>query len=529
MKIDKIRFASICMAAGLIGWAGTGWAQKSGGTLRIQHMDTPPSASIHEESTVSVAVPFMSIYNNLVVFDQNAPKNSLDTIVPDLATSWETKDGGRKLVFKTRDGVTWHDGKPFSAADVACTFDLILTPEKLRRNPRSAWYGNLEKVTADSPSEVTFHLKQPQPSLLALLASGYTPIYPCHIPAADMRRKPVGTGPFKLADFKMNEGIKLVKNQDYWKPGRPYLDAIEFSIIADRSTRMLSFVAGKFDMTFPADVTVPLLKNIKRDAPQAQCTMRESGVSTNLIVNREVAPFDNPKVRRAMALTLDRDAFIRILSEGEGQMGGAMLPPPDGVWGLPKEKLQGLIGYGDVEKAREEARALMKEAGYGPDKRLKLKVSTRNIATFKDPAVILIDQLKQIWIDGELEIIDTSVYYNRVFKKDYVVALNLTGSAVDDPDVTLFEGYACGSLRNYNNYCNPEMTKLFEEQSRETDRKKRQELVWEIDRKLQEDVARPIISHGRIAGCWHPQVKNVTLHINSIYNNWRFEDVWLDR
>jgi peptide/nickel transport system substrate-binding protein len=209
----------------------------------------------------------MAIYNNLVIFDQNVPKNSLESIVPDLATSWETKDGGRKLVFRTRDGVKWHDGKPFSAADVACTFDLILTPDRLRRNPRSAWYTNLEKVTADGPSEVTFHLKQPQPSLLALLASGYTPIYPCHVPAADMRRKPVGTGPFKLADFRMNEGIKLVKNPDYWKPGRPYLDAIEFSIIPDRSTRMLSFVAGKFDMTFPADVTVPLLKNVKRDAP----------------------------------------------------------------------------------------------------------------------------------------------------------------------------------------------------------------------------------------------------------------------
>ena len=529
MKVDKTRFISICIAAGFIGWAGTGWAQKSGGTLRIQHMDTPPSASIHEESTVSVAVPFMSIYNNLVIFDQNVPKNSLASIVPDLATGWETKDGGRKLVFKTRDGVKWHDGKPFSAADVACTFDLILTPDRLRRNPRSAWYTNLEKVTADGPSEVTFHLKQPQPSLLALLASGYTPIYPCHVPAADMRRKPVGTGPFKLADFRMNEGIKLVKNPDYWKPGRPYLDAIEFSIIADRSTRMLSFVAGRFDMTFPADVTVPLLKNIKRDAPQAQCTMRESGVSTNLIVNREVAPFDDPRIRRAMALTLDREAFIRILSEGEGRMGGAMLPPPDGVWGLPAEKLEGLIGYGDVDKAREEARALMKQAGYGPDKRLKLKVSTRNIATYKDPAVILIDQLKQIWIDGELEIIDTTIYYNRVFKKDYVVALNLTVSAVDDPDVTLFEGYACGSLRNYNNYCDPEMTRLFEEQSPETDRRKRQEMVWAIDRKLQEDVARPIISHGRIAGCWQPHVKNVTLHSNSIYNNWRFEDVWLDR
>lgn len=529
MKIPNGCFALICVVAAVVAPAGAGWAQKYGGVLKIQHMDTPPSASIHEEATVSVAVPFMAIYNNLVVFDQNVPRNSLESIVPDLATSWEAKDGGRKLVFKTRDGVKWHDGKPFSAADVACTFDLILTPDRLRRNPRRAWYGNVEKVTADGRSEATFHLKQPQPALLALLASGYTPIYPCHVPAADMRRKPVGTGPFKLADFRMNEGIKLVKNPDYWKPGRPYLDAIEFSIIADRSTRMLSFVAGRFDMTFPADVTVPLLKNIKRDAPHAQCTMRESGVSTNLIINREVAPFDDPKIRRAMALTLDREAFITILSEGEGRMGGALLPPPDGVWGLPAEKLEGLIGYGDVAKSREEARALMKEAGYGPDKRLKLKVSTRNIATFKDPAVILIDQLKQIWIDGELEVIDTSVYYNRVFKKDYVVALNLTGSAVDDPDVTLFEGYACGSLRNYNNYCNPEMTRLFEEQSREIDRSKRQEMVWEIDRKLQEDVARPIISHGRIAGCWQPHVKDVTLHINSIYNNWRFEDVWLDR
>ena len=125
--------------------------------------------------------------------------------------------------------------------------------------------------------------------------------------------------------------------------------------------------------------------------------------------------------------------------------------------------------------------------------------------------------------------IDTSVYYNRVFKKDYVVALNLSGTAVDDPDVGFFEGYACGSLRNYNGYCNPEMTKLFEAQSRETDQKKRLKMVWEIDRKLQEDIARPIIVHGMAAGCWQPYVKGVTIHVNSIYNGWRFEDIWLDR
>jgi len=451
MRTKGGRFAVI-VALG-IAVASPAAAQKSGGVLKIQHMDSPPSASIHEESTVSVAVPFMSVYNNLVMFDQHVPKNSLSSIVPDLATSWAWEGDGRRLVFKLREGVRWHDGKPFTAKDVACTFDLLLGGEsKLRRNPRSSWWTNVEKVTADSDFQATFHLKAPQPSILALLAAGYTPIYSCHVPPDQMRRRPIGTGPFKLAEFKMNEGIKLVRNPDYWKNGLPYLDGIEFTIIPDRSTRMLSFIAGKFDMTFPSDVTVPLLKNIRAEAPKAQCTMRESGVSVNLIINQDAAPFDNPKLRRALALTLDRKAFIDILSEGEDKMAGVMLPPPDGTWGMTPEMLKDLPGYGDVAKAREEARALMKEAGYGPDKRLKVKVSTRNIATFKDPAVILIDQLKQVYVDGELEIIDTAVYYNRVFKKDYVVALNLSGLAVDDPDVAFFESYGCGSLRNYNGY-----------------------------------------------------------------------------
>jgi peptide/nickel transport system substrate-binding protein len=252
-------------------------------------------------------------------------------------------------------------------------------------------------------------------------------------------------------------------------------------------------------------------------------------VNTNLIVNRDMPPFDDARIRRAMALTLDRKAFIDILSEGQHVIGGALLPPPDGVWGLKPEMLNDLPGYGDVAKNREEARDLMKQAGYGPDKRLRIKVSTRNIPTFRDPAVILIDQLKHIWIDGELEIIDTAVYYSRVFKKDYTVALNLSGSAVDDPDQNFFENYACGSLRNYNNYCDAEMTKRFEEQSRETDPVKRQRMVWDIDRKLQQEIARPIIYHGVIAGCWQPHVKGVIMMANSIYNGWRFEDVWLDK
>jgi len=507
------------------------WAQKQGGILRITHRDSPLSMSIHEEGTISVVLPMMGVFNNLVMFDPKKKQNSLDDIVPELAEKWTWSEDGKTLTFTLRKGVTWHDGKPFGAADVKCTMDLLQgnAPENFKVNFRKGWYANVESVTVNGEHEAVFNLKTPQPALLALLASGFTPVYPCHVPPAEMRRAPIGTGPFKFVEYKPNQSIKVTRNPTYWKPGRPYLDGIEYTIIADRSTRMLAFASGKFDMTFPTDVTVPLLKNLRKDAPQAQCTMRDTGVSTNLIVNREVPPFDDPRIRRALALTLDRQAYIDILSEGEGKTSGAMLPPPDGVWGMPPEMLKTIAGYGDVAQSREQARELMKQAGYGPDKRLKVKVSTRNIATFRDPATILLDHLKHIWVDGELEVIDTSVYYNRVFKKDYTVALNLSGSAVDDPDVTFFEGYACGSLRNYNNYCNPEMTKLFEAQSQELDQEKRLKMVWDIDRKLQEDIARPIIAQGRAAGCWQPHVKGVTIHVNSIYNGWRFEDVWLDR
>ena len=506
-------------------------AQKAGGVLKVHFFDSPPSMSIHEESTIAGQGPMMGVFNNLVMYDQSVPQSGLKSIVPDLASEWAWDEAGTSLSFKLRPGVKWHDGKPFTARDVKCTWDLLQgkASETLRVNPRKAWYTNLDEVVVKGDHDVTFRLKRKQPAFIALLASGFSPVYPCHVAPVEMRRRPIGTGPFKFVEFKMKESIKLEKNPDYWKKGRPYLDGIEFTIIPDRSTRMLAFTAGKFDMTFPTDVTVPLLKNIRKDAPQAQCSMRDTGVSTNLIVNRDMPPFDNPKIRRALALTLDRQAYIDILSEGEGKMSGAMLPGPDGVWGMPAEMLKTIAGYGDVAKSREQARELMKQAGYGPDKRLKLKVSTRNIATFRDPATILLDHLKQIYIDAELEIIDTAIYYNRVFKKDYVVALNLTGSAVDDPDVTFFEGYACGSLRNLNNYCDPEMTKLFEAQSRELDQKKRLKMVWEIDRKLQEDIARPIIAQGRAAGCWQPHVKGVVLHVNSIYNGTRFEDVWLDR
>ena len=507
-------------------------AQKSGGVLRVYHRDSPASMSILEEATISTVMPAMGVFNNLVVFDQHVAQNSLKSIVPDLAESWSWNTDGTELTFKLRHGVKWHDGKPFTAADVKCTFDLLQGKgeAKLRVNPRKSWYGNLVEVTATGDDVAVLHLKRPQPALLTLLASGYSPVYPCHVPPAQMRQHPIGTGPFKFVEFKPNESIKLVKNPDYWKPGLPYLDGIDFTIVTNRSTAILGFIAGKFDMTFTTEVTVPLIKDIAAQDPSAICQIVPNNNSTNLLLNRTKPPFDNADIRRAVMLALDRKAFIDILGEGQGDAGGALLPPPEGLWGLPPDQLATLPGYGpDIEKNRAEGRALMEKAGYGPDKRLPLKVSTRNIAAYRDPAVILIDQLKTIYIDGELEPIETANWFPKIARKDYELGLNITGSAVDDPDQQFFENYSCGSERNYGDYCNKDLDQKFDEQSATADPDKRRQLVWDIDKQLQLDAARPIIMHNRTATCWQKQVNNETLMINSIFNGWRFEDIWLDR
>ncbi len=507
-------------------------AQKQGGILREYLIDSPASMSIHEEATVVAERPVMGVFNNLVLFDPHVAQNSLSAVKPELATGWSWNEDRTELTFPLNKGVRWHDGEPFTAKDVKCTWDMLAgrSVEKFRINPRKAWYRNLAEVTTNGDYEVTFHLKRPQPGLLALLASGWSPVYPCHVSPRDMRSHPIGTGPFKFVEFKPDQSIKVARNPDYWKPGRPYLDGVEYTVVRDRSTVVLAFIAGKYDLTFAGSLTIPLMHDVESRLPTAICESPPGSVNTNLIVNRDVPPFNNPELRRAMALDLDRKAFVDILTQGQGHLGGALQPPPGGLWGLPPDVLQTLPGYGmDVAKNRFEARRIMQKLGYGPDNRLKIQIATRNIPPYRDPAVILIDQLKQVYIDGELETVDTTQWYPKRMRKDYTVALNLTGSTVDDPDQMLYENYACGAEGNYNGYCNPAIDKLINEQSREEDQAKRKQLVWAIERKLAEDDARPIIQYNRGAVCWQPYVKGLTVMVDSIYNGWRMEDIWLDK
>ena len=526
--------ASTVLLAAILSAATPALAQKRGGTLRLYHNDTPPSTSLLEESTIASVTPFAAIYNNLVVFDPAKPHESLDTVIGDLAESWSWDATNTKLTFKLHQGVKWHDGQPFTAKDVQCTWRMLIgkgeAAADFHRNPRKVWYSKLQDVSINGDYEATFELSEPQPSLPVLLASAFSAVYPCHVPQQVMRTKPVGTGPFKLAEFKRGDTIRLVRNPDYFKKDRPYLDEINFRVVDNRATRLLAFSTGEFDITFPSDVTVALMKDIKARAPNAICEIDAPNTQVNLMVNRVNPPFDNPDIRRAMSLVLDRKPFNAILMEGQGLIGGAMLPQPVGEWGMPPDMVSKLPGYNpESDKNIAEAQGIMQKLGYSESKPLPIKIQTRNLPTYRDPAVIVTDQLKKIHINAELDILDTPRWYTRLAKKDYTIGLNVTGISVDDPDGNIVENYSCNSERNYTQYCNAEVDKLLAAQSRELDKEKRKELVWQIERLLADDAARPSIVWSTAANCWQPYVRGFRPHDNSQYNNTRWEDVWLDK
>jgi peptide/nickel transport system substrate-binding protein len=507
-------------------------AQKSGGTLRVPLRENPSSASLHEESSITAMQPFMAVYNNLVVYDQQQEMARPESIKPDLATEWSWSADNKVLTMKLRQGVKWHDGKPFTSADVQCTWDMITEKRtsNWRKNSHKEWYGNLKEVVVTGPYEVRFVLGRPQPSFLSFLANGWSPVYPCHVDGRVMRQKPIGTGPFKVEEFKPNDVIRLVKNTEYWKPGRPYLDGIVYRIMPSTATRVLSFVAGDFDLTGSSTVLPHTIKDVHAKVPQAVCVTTGTMVTGVVLINHKAPPFDNPKLRRAVNLALDRSAFVAA-QHGGGRHGGIMMSPPYGTWGLTPAQLEAIPGYGkDVEKNRAEARKLMEEAGYGPNNKLKLTFIVRNSApNFAAGATLAADQLRTIYVEGNIEPKDYSVYTGAVIKGAYTISFETSGAAIDDPDVVLYEGFKCESIRNYNKYCNREIEAKIDEQSATVDPVKRKQLVQAIDRQLLLEHARLAVYHSTSSTCWHPHVKGYLRSKNGIYTHHRMEDVWLDK
>ena len=507
-------------------------APKSGGILNATLIESPPSFSIHDEATIGAVWPVMPCYNNLILFDPLKKQEGPATIIGELAEKWSWQDGGKTLIFSLRKDVKWHDGQPFTSKDVKYTFDSIReTPEmtaKLRVNPRKSWYEGVVSIETTDPYQVAFRFKRAQPSILLMLASGYSPVYPSHVPLAELRTKCVGTGPFKLKEVRPGELIEYTKNPDYFVKNRPYLDGIRYTIIKDRATRFAAIQAGRQDVPYPLEIAKTLAESVKKAAPYLVLVDSTTNVYDSVFVNLSRPLFKDSKIRAAINLAIDRKGYIQAGRQGAAIVGGVMLPKPYGFWGLSEAEQAKIPGFGDAAKQKTEAKKLLADAGYGPSKPLKITISTRAVPSYVDLASYVIDQLKQVGIEATLEQIETGVWHAKMTRHEFEVAVDQTGTGPDDPDARLYENFKCGSPRNYSAYCSEEVDALIDKQSETTDQKKRIQLVQELDKRLQLEGARFILGHNKEYYIMQPYVKNVIPH-QSIYNFGRMQEVWLDK
>jgi peptide/nickel transport system substrate-binding protein len=507
-------------------------APKRGGILNTLVIEEPPGLLIHESATVSNVWPMSPCYSGLVLFDPLKTLESVDTVIPELAERWSWQDNYRNLVFFLRKNVKWHDGQPFTARDVKYTFDVVReapgAPAKLRLSARKDWYNNVEAIEVPEPHTVIFRLKRPQPSLLLMLASGYSPIYPAHVPLAELRQRCVGTGPFRFKQYARGQLIELERNPEYFVPGRPYLDGIRYTIIGERGTRLAALQTGRLDAFVPLEMTKTMAETAKHGAPSLVITEVGQNGSDNVVLNHKRPPFDNPAVRRAVSLALDRHAFVQGVRHGGAAVGASMMPKPFGIWGLPDPDLRTLPGYRGSAQDKAEAKRLLASAGYGPGKPLHVEMVTRSISIYLDVASFVVDQLRQVGVESTLKQMDSGAWFPALARRDYQIGANLTAGGFDDPDAYFVENYTCGSSRNYTDYCSEVTDKLIELQSAELDRAKRLKIVWEIQRRLEADVARPMLSWRKEYFAHWPYVKNLVPH-NSLYNYGRMQDVWLDK
>jgi peptide/nickel transport system substrate-binding protein len=476
-------------------------SEKRGGEWRKHLFKEPPHWGIWELALIG---PTSTATNNLVRFDPAIAQEGPDTILPALAKSWELSNNGKTYTFKLEEGVTFHDGTPFTSEHAAFTLEAISTKsedqeafgkkhggtgEVLAVVSYQAWYQFIDEILTPDDYTLVVNLSQAQPSFLNVLsveqaASIMNKGTALSEPLA-LRRKIGGTGPFQFESYDPGENWTVDRYPGYWDQPRPYLDRIVTFIIPSEGTAVSAFRAGQLDyMQIKKPEVVEL---VRADMPNTQIEPRTRLGFGNLFYNTEGPPFNNQKVRRAMSLVIDRKGLWETAFHGLGEWYTAAMPP--GYWGLPDDRLNALPEFSwPMEQRISEAKKLLADAGY-PDGFDTVAITWPGFMT--EIAVFTQDSLKKIGINQEVNSIERAPFYEMVFAKDFEMASWTFGTKLNDPDGVLFEFYYCGSDRNYSDYCDRDISDKIEEQSAITDPAARRELVWDIQELIWESAFIP--------------------------------------
>ena len=494
-----------------------------GGRLTETFSSSLPSFDFHKEVTAAAPGALMPAFNQLLKFDTLTVEQTHKAVVGDLAEKWEIAPDGQTYTFHLVKNAKFHDGTPFTAADVKASFERQLNPPAGLVMPRGSQIRAIKAM--EMPDAYTFTLKLGRPvsplSLLPILAQAQMCIYSQKDIAAkyDFQTKINGTGPFRLKSADLTSKISYDKNKDYHIKGRPYLDGIDLYNIPDASTLIAQVQAGAINIVGTSVAQFATLKQVLGDKAKYQTVKLQTVSALNM--NPKRAPFIDERVRRAIALAYNKGDAIKVLQQGEGDVGGYMFP--SGAWALSQSELEQLDGYRPyTEAGLADAKKMVAAAGVKPGAEFTLLTATgqENVNLF------LADQLKKLDIKANLKVIDYAKQYDDLNGGNFDAFIISLAFFVDDPDSVYADHFLTDSPINYTRVGSKAIDDLFIKQSTELNPQRRAELVKDMEKLALPMMSKLIFfySRNRIV----TQKVNDFVWPNHMGSNHRMQDVWLD-
>ena len=462
---------------------------KSGGVVPMQKHAAPRRIDPHPSGSGIDMSEATLLYNGLVKYNDIG---DVKQIVGDLATHWDVSDDGLTYTFIIPEGVQWTDGTPLTAADVVFSLDRMVQEGESR--PRAGalrtYYASSEAI---DPQSIAVNLKFPAAAFLPALGIDYMKVVPKHVVEAGTEigdvAPQVGSGPYEMVEYRKGDLIEYKRNENYFKDGLPLLDGIIKYVITDKGRTKAGFETKQLLMATVGftGMNVQDYLNLQESAgDHLTVHFMNDFLAIGLMLNTTVPPYDNPKVRRALFLAVDRQAQVTAFGFGKGSIHG---PLPSWLWfGMPEEELLEVPGFRQTADGKKDpqdlemAKQLLAEAGY-PDG-FDATITVRQTGIYADQAALLKDQFREIGIDITTRPMESTAGIAAFLALDFEMGIQGTGFAFHDPDQILAGLYLPRGARNYPGWEHPKITQLYDQQARATDQTKRGEIISEIEQIL---------------------------------------------
>ena len=504
-------------------------AAKRGGTLRYGVHTAPAHFDVHQSGTVANIGAQSPMYDTLL---RRSPKDG-QTIIPDLAWKWDITPDGKKYTFHLRKGVKFHDGADFTAEDVKATYDRITHPPKGVVIPRTPLFATVSEIVVIDPYKIEFRLSEPRPKafMLGAFASGWNIIVrkkSLEENGGNLRQVMAypGTGPFKHVSRKDKEVWIMERNPDYWNKGLPLVDRLEIYHMPPFSAELGgAFLSSKLDYARLLD---PVSWRKAKETQGVSAAAFNQSVIQAVWMNMKKKPLADARVRRAMHLAMDRHTLVEVVKDtAPMQVGG--FDYPFHPMSTPLAELEKKLGYQkDIKPAVQEARRLMKEAGYAQGIK-GLDFVVRDANTFKLWAVAIQAMLKEhINIECNLRVVQISNWFEEVGGGNFDLGISAIVSTLMDPSDYFNAWYGKDGPQNYSYWTNPAFHDLTNQIDRELDDTRRRAMVRKGEDILEQDPPLIPVAYEQIYDAWYNKVhgQNPSTYFG-IYDVVRWDQAWI--